>query len=156
MSKLGLPHSLSRKLLCPLPQAGTKGGPHSPAGEGVGESQFRLLEKKLSTLPILCVLKPPSPRVNLNRELLWPRASPYHLLWPERPVPPFLPHHHGLHPKGGGLPPAPPMPATSPPFLGFFFQPKEAGGQEAELRRRQQHSLAQFMEGPFFRFVLMN
>ncbi len=30
------------------------GGAHSPAGEGLGESQFRRLEKKLSTLPTLC------------------------------------------------------------------------------------------------------
>ena len=44
----------------PLPQASvphpvTKvgGGQHSPAGEGVGESPFRRLEKKLSTLPPL-------------------------------------------------------------------------------------------------------
>ncbi len=46
----------------PLPQAsvfppppGTKGGgAHSPAAKGVGESQYRRLEKKLSTLPTLC------------------------------------------------------------------------------------------------------
>jgi hypothetical protein len=30
------------------------GEAHSPAGEGLGESQFRRLEKKHSTLPILC------------------------------------------------------------------------------------------------------
>ncbi len=30
-------------------------GAHSPAGEGLGESQFRRLEKKLSTLPTLCL-----------------------------------------------------------------------------------------------------
>jgi hypothetical protein len=30
------------------------GGAHSPAGEGVGESQFRRLEKKHSTLSTLC------------------------------------------------------------------------------------------------------
>jgi len=29
-------------------------GVHPPAGEGLGESQFRRLEKKLSTLPTLC------------------------------------------------------------------------------------------------------
>ncbi len=29
------------------------GGAHSPAGEGLGESQFRRLEKRLSTLPTL-------------------------------------------------------------------------------------------------------
>jgi len=94
--------------------------------------------------------------LNIFRELLWPRSSPYHLLWPERPLPPFLPHH-ALHPKGGlpAPPPAPPPLPSSPPFLGFFLQAQEAGGgQEAELRRRQRHSLAQFMEGPFFRSVL--
>ncbi len=37
----------------PLPP-GTKGREaHSPAGEGFGESHFRRLEKKLSTLPTL-------------------------------------------------------------------------------------------------------
>ncbi len=35
----------------PLPPEA--GGGHSPAGEGLGESQFRRLEKKLSTLPTL-------------------------------------------------------------------------------------------------------
>jgi hypothetical protein len=36
------------------PTPGTKGGgAHSPAGEGLGETQFRRLEKKLSTLPTL-------------------------------------------------------------------------------------------------------
>jgi hypothetical protein len=30
-----------------------EGGAHSPAGEGLGESIFRRLEKKLSTLPTL-------------------------------------------------------------------------------------------------------
>jgi hypothetical protein len=37
-----------------VPTPGTLGmGAHSPAGEGVGESQFGRLEKKLSTLSIL-------------------------------------------------------------------------------------------------------
>ncbi len=36
------------------PPPGPKGGEaHSPAAEGVGESQLRRLEKKLSTLPTL-------------------------------------------------------------------------------------------------------
>jgi hypothetical protein len=38
----------------PLPRSGGRGA-HSPAGEGLGEFQFRRLEKKLSTLPTLCV-----------------------------------------------------------------------------------------------------
>ncbi len=38
--------------LLPPPKGG--GGAHSPAAVGVGESQFRRLEKKLSTLPTLC------------------------------------------------------------------------------------------------------
>ncbi len=51
-SELGPPQPLSRKRVCPPPQ--TKGwGAHSPAAKGVGESQFRRLEKKLSTLPTL-------------------------------------------------------------------------------------------------------
>jgi hypothetical protein len=36
----------------PPPKGG--GGAHSPAAKGVGESQFRRLEKKLSTLLTLC------------------------------------------------------------------------------------------------------
>ncbi len=51
-SELGLPQTLYRKRVCPPPR--TKGwGAHSPAAKGVGESQFRRLEKKLSTLPAL-------------------------------------------------------------------------------------------------------
>ncbi len=39
------------------PSPGTKGGgAHPPSGEGVGESQFRRLEKKLNTLSTLCIL----------------------------------------------------------------------------------------------------
>ncbi len=38
----------------PPPPGPKGGGPHSPAAKGVGESQFRRLEKKLSTLPLLC------------------------------------------------------------------------------------------------------
>jgi hypothetical protein len=34
-----------------------KGGAYSPAGKGLGESQFRRLEKKLSTLPTLWALR---------------------------------------------------------------------------------------------------
>ncbi len=41
----------------PSPSPQTRGGgTHSPAGEGLGESQFRRLEKKLSTLPTLWIL----------------------------------------------------------------------------------------------------
>ncbi len=39
--------------LPPVPKGG--GGAHSLAAKGVGESQFRRLEKKLSTLPTLWV-----------------------------------------------------------------------------------------------------
>jgi hypothetical protein len=38
---------------CALPRGPKGGGAHSPAAKGVGESQFRRLEKKLSTLPTL-------------------------------------------------------------------------------------------------------
>ncbi len=48
------PHPLSHKWVCPSPRNQTGGGAHSPAGEGVGESQFLRLEKKLSTLSTLC------------------------------------------------------------------------------------------------------
>jgi hypothetical protein len=40
---------------CALPPGPKVGGARSPAAKGVAESQFRRLEKKLSTLPILCV-----------------------------------------------------------------------------------------------------
>ncbi len=47
------PNPLSRQRVCP-PPPGTKGGRvHSPAGEGVGKSQFGRLENKLSTLSTL-------------------------------------------------------------------------------------------------------
>jgi hypothetical protein len=38
---------------CSLPPVPQGGGAHSRAAKGVGESQFRRLEKKLSTLPTL-------------------------------------------------------------------------------------------------------
>jgi hypothetical protein len=43
-SELGLPHPISRKRVCPLPP-NQRVGAHTPAGEGVGESHFRRLEK---------------------------------------------------------------------------------------------------------------
>ncbi len=51
-SELRLSHPLTRKRVCPS-SPNQRGGAHSPAGEGLGESQFRRLEKKLSTLPTL-------------------------------------------------------------------------------------------------------
>jgi hypothetical protein len=45
------PLSPSSVPLPPEPKGGGGGGAHSPAGEGLRESQFRRLEKKLSTLP---------------------------------------------------------------------------------------------------------
>ncbi len=38
---------------CVSPPGTTGGGAHSPAGEGLGESQFRRLQKKFSTMPTL-------------------------------------------------------------------------------------------------------
>jgi hypothetical protein len=58
--ELGLSHPLSRQRVCPSPR-NQKGG---AAGEGLGESQFRRLEKKLSTLPALC----PHPVTGLKKE----------------------------------------------------------------------------------------
>ncbi len=49
---MGLPHPLSRKRVWP-PEPKGGGGAHSPAGKRVGESQYRRLEEKLSTLPTL-------------------------------------------------------------------------------------------------------
>ena len=53
-SELGLSQSqpLSPESV-PFPPERGGGGAHSPAGEGLGESKFRRLEKKLSILPIL-------------------------------------------------------------------------------------------------------
>ncbi len=39
-----------------LPPRAIGGRAHSPAGEGLGKSQFRRLKKKLSTMPTLCIL----------------------------------------------------------------------------------------------------
>ncbi len=50
-SELGLSQPLSRQRECPSPQ-NRGGGVHSPAGEGLGESQFRRLVKSL----VLCLL----------------------------------------------------------------------------------------------------
>ncbi len=53
LSELGLSQPLSRQGVCPSLQNRGGGGAHSPAGEGLGKSHFRRLEKKLSTLPTL-------------------------------------------------------------------------------------------------------
>ncbi len=47
------PSLASECALCTAPQNRGGGGAHSPAGEGLGESHFRRLKKKLSTLPTL-------------------------------------------------------------------------------------------------------
>ncbi len=49
----------------PEPKGG--GEAYSPAGGGVGESQFRRLEKKLSTLPTLCL----NPRKRTSKRAWW-------------------------------------------------------------------------------------
>ncbi len=66
------------------PPPGTKDGglAHSPADEGLGESQFRRLEKKLITLPILC----PNPNLHLRRE-----NPTVHLLLKNLLAPPSIP-----------------------------------------------------------------
>jgi hypothetical protein len=54
-ARRNLDQPLSRQRVCPSPQSwwGLGGLAHSPPGEGLGESQFRRLEKKLSILPTL-------------------------------------------------------------------------------------------------------
>ncbi len=54
-SELGMSQPLSRQRVGASPENRGEGA-HSPAGEGLGESQFRRLEKKLSTLPTLRAL----------------------------------------------------------------------------------------------------
>ncbi len=70
-------YTLSTTSVCPLVRIGTLppplspasvtlppepgGGAHSPAGEGLGESQFRRLEKKLSTGTYCLIWGRPSP-----------------------------------------------------------------------------------------------
>ncbi len=51
--RIGTPPTLLSPASLPLPPEPEKRRAHSPAGEGLGESQFRRLEKKLSTLPTL-------------------------------------------------------------------------------------------------------
>jgi hypothetical protein len=71
--------------LCPSPQnRGGGGEAHSPACEGLGESQFQRLEKKLSTRATLCPspslwfnsppLPPPLPCVNETISILHKRT----------------------------------------------------------------------------------
>ncbi len=45
---IGTPHPLFRKRVCPPPdpKEGGGGGKHTPAGEGVGESQLRTTQEK--------------------------------------------------------------------------------------------------------------
>jgi hypothetical protein len=61
-SELGLSHPLSRRRVSP--SLGIKGGgAHSPAGEGLGESQFRRLEKSLALCLLLVYYSCPKPHV---------------------------------------------------------------------------------------------
>ncbi len=52
-SELGLPQPLTPSKCAPPEPKGE--GAHSPAAGGLGESQFRRLEKKLNTLPTLWI-----------------------------------------------------------------------------------------------------
>jgi hypothetical protein len=55
-SELELSHPLSpASVPLPPPPQYQRGRAQSPVGEGLGESQFRILEKKLSTLPTLWI-----------------------------------------------------------------------------------------------------
>jgi hypothetical protein len=65
------PSALSRQRVCPSPQ-NRWGGTHA-CGWGVGESQFRRREKKLSTLPtlwfLLLFIKPMTPHISRGQRL---------------------------------------------------------------------------------------
>ncbi len=67
-SELGLSQALSRQRRCPSPQ-------NSPAGDGLGESQFRRLEKKISTLPTLCCHRSSGSRVAIYEESIMRHVS---------------------------------------------------------------------------------
>ncbi len=54
--ELGLSHPLSRKRLR-SPPPNQRRGTYLPATKGVGESQFRRLERKLSTLSTQCFIR---------------------------------------------------------------------------------------------------
>ncbi len=70
--------------VCPLVRIGTPpsppepkgGGGHSPAGEGLGESQFRRLEKKLSTLSTLLCGKLMALRNSVIHRLVFLSSQP--------------------------------------------------------------------------------
>jgi hypothetical protein len=98
-SELGLSHPLSRQRVCPSPRS-QRGGAHSPAGEGLGESQFRRLEKSLA-LCLLCAdhclfLGAPDPTVypwmpmTLLYTLGWPWPPRLPLGAPDPPVHPWV------------------------------------------------------------------
>jgi hypothetical protein len=70
-SELGLIQPLSRQPMCPFPQ-NQGGGAHSPAGEVLGESQFRRLEKSLA-LCLLCKIN----REDTNKVAQSKGFSPY-------------------------------------------------------------------------------
>ncbi len=82
-SELGLSHPLSRQRVCPSPG---RGG-HSPAGEGLGESQFRRLEKKLNTLPTLCSTPSMSWKTEATFHYCWRVKSSITLVWIESTLP---------------------------------------------------------------------
>ena len=92
----------------PLPPGPKGERAHSPAGEGLGEFQFRRLEKKLSTLPTLCpqVNKKPqstkqSARLFLKlSELESPPPHPQASLSP----PPWVKGTHTEEGRGVGVP----------------------------------------------------
>jgi hypothetical protein len=64
-SGLRLSHPLPRQRVCPSPR-NQRGGAHLRAGEGLGESQFQRLEKKLSTLSTLRLYTKLSLRICAN------------------------------------------------------------------------------------------
>ncbi len=81
-SELGLSHPLSRQRVCPFPRNQRWGHIGGGGGEGLGESQFRRLEKRLTTLPTLWG-KPlrqmnsakPNPKIYENRICIFKKSG---------------------------------------------------------------------------------
>ncbi len=118
-SELGLPHPFGRKRVYPPPPGPKGGGAHSPSAKGVRESQFRRLEKKLGTLPTLCINSSQSP-------MLLGGFSPAERMYTKRPtivfflVPRNLSNHMIMQARTGDTVLVKSREMTEPVFLNVY------------------------------------